>query len=145
MPTPTTETHTALPHLLSSAKEAFVREAYRRLGAAGYPEITGNGIVFRWLEPEGSRLAEMVERSSMTKQAFGEHVASLEQHGFLTRVPDPGDGRAKLVVPTERGLAARAEALRIFGELEAEWAALVGEEALATTRAVLARMALLGS
>ncbi len=87
----------------------------------------------------------MVEASGMTKQAFGEHVASLELHGYVVRVPDPADGRAKLVVPTQRGLAARTEARRIFAELEGEWAALVGEEQLATVRDVLTRIAALPS
>ena len=132
------ETYTALPHLLASAKEAFMRELHRRLCRSGFEELRGNGIVFRWLDPEGSRLAEMVEASGITKQAFGEHVASLEQHGYVTRQPDPADGRAKLVVPTARGLEARAEARRIFAELEAEWAEQVGEERLDTVRDVLA-------
>ena len=139
------ETYTALPHLLATAKEAFIRETHLRLHAAGYPEITANGCVFRWLEPDGSRLAEMVERSGMTKQAFGEHVASLEQHGYVTRVPDPADGRGKLVVPTPRGRAAHAEARRIFAEIEAEWAGAVGAESLAALRATLERIAALPS
>jgi len=139
------ETYTALPHLLATAKETFVREAHRRLHAAGYPEITANGCVFRWLDPGGSRLAEMVERSGMTKQAFGEHVASLEHHGYVTRVPDPADGRGKLVVPTERGRAALSEARRIFAEIEAEWSEVVGPEQLAAVRETLARIAALPS
>ncbi len=139
------EPYTALPHLLAGAKERFIAEAHRRLGAAGYPDITANGVVFRWLDPQGSRLAEMVEHSGMTKQAFGEHVASLELHGYVTRVPDPDDGRAKLVVPTARGLAAHAQARRIFAEMEAEWGAIVGPEQLATAREVLARIAALPS
>ncbi len=138
-------TYTALPHLLQGAKETFIREAHRRLHALGYTEIGGNGIVFRWLDPEGTRLADMVERSGMTKQAFGEHVASLEAAGYVTRQPDPADGRAKLVVPTAKGMAARDEARRIFAELEAEWGAVVGVDELATVRDVLARIAALPS
>lgn len=141
MPVAPPETFTALPHLLTGARESFIAEAHRRLHALGFTEIGGNGCVFRWLDPEGSRLAEMVERSGMTKQAFGEHVASLEQHGYLTRVPDPMDGRAKLVVPTERGLAARTAARRIFGEIEDEWARSFGTEDLAALRRVLLRVA----
>ena len=139
------QTATALPHLLAAAKERFIAETHRRLYAAGYTEIAGNGVVFRWLEPDGSRLAEMVERSGMTKQAFGEHVASLEQHGYVTRVPDPADGRGKLVVPTKRGLAALSQARRIFAEIEAEWGEVVGAEQLAAVRETLARIAALPS
>lgn len=141
MPVSAPEPATALPHLLSAAKDGFIGEAHRRLHALGYTEIGGNGCVFRWLGPDGSRLAEMVERSGMTKQAFGEHVSSLEQHGYLTRTPDPQDGRAKLVVPTERGLAARAAARRIFAEIEAEWARAHGAEDVAALRRVLEQLA----
>jgi DNA-binding MarR family transcriptional regulator len=139
------EPHTALPHLLVRAKEAFIAEAHRRMRLAGYPEVSGNFVVFRWLAPEGSRLSEMVECSGMTKQAFGEHVAALEANGFLTRTPDPADGRAKLVVPTERGLAARADLRQTFAEIEAEWAAAVGAERIAELRDTLARIAALPS
>ncbi len=139
------ETYTALPHLLATAKETLIRETHRRLHAAGYPEITANGCVFRWLEPEGSRLSEMVDHSGMTKQAFGEHVASLEHHGYVTRVPDPADGRGKLVVPTDRGRAALSQARRIFVEIEAEWSEVVGAEQLAAVRDTLARIAALPS
>ncbi|MBA2516730.1 MAG: MarR family transcriptional regulator [Solirubrobacterales bacterium] len=130
----------ALPHLLAVAKERFVAEAQRRLSAAGFPEVTGNGVVFRWMAPGGGRLSEMVERSGMTKQACGEHIASLEQHGYLVRLPDPDDGRAKLVVLTERGQAAYTEARRIFSELEAELAEQVGAESFAALRDTLERI-----
>ena len=39
----------------------------------------------------------------MTKQAMAELVRHLEVHGYVVRVPDPGDRRAKLVRPTDRG------------------------------------------
>lgn len=138
---PDPQVFTALPHLLAEAKERFVTEAQQRLRAAGFTGISGNGVVFRWLDPEGSRLSELVEASGMSKQAFGEHITSLEHHGYLTRIPDPADGRAKLVVPTERGRAAHAEARRIFAELEAEWAGAVGAEAFAELRRTLERLA----
>ncbi len=142
---PDPQTHTALPHLLAEAKDRLIAEAQRRIRAEGFDGISGNGVVFRWLDPDGSRLADMVERSGMSKQAFGEHIASLEHHGYLVRLPDPSDGRAKLVVPTDRGRAAHALARRIFAELEAEWAEEVGEEAFASLRAALERIAGLGA
>ena len=139
------KTFTALAHLLAEAKERFISELHRRLHAAGYSEITGNGVVFRWLDPAGSRLADLVERSGMTKQAFGEHIASLEQHGYLVRLPDPADGRAKLVMLTERGLAAHALARTLFAEIEDEWAQAVGPEAFASLRDTLERLLALPS
>ena len=39
----------------------------------------------------------------MTKQSMAQLVAHLERHGYVERIPDPADGRAKLVRATERG------------------------------------------
>lgn len=44
------------------------------------------------------------------KQIIGTIVDELEALGYVTRQPDPTDRRAKLVVPTERGLAEPAAA-----------------------------------
>ena len=136
---PVTRPH--LHQLLGDAKAQYVGEAHRRIAAAGYAGIGGNGIAFRWLAAGGTRLSEMVECSGMTKQAFGEHVASLEAAGYVQRLPDPADGRAKVVVPTPLGLEAMACAQAVFAELEAEWAEEVGAEDLAMVRAVLERIA----
>lgn len=39
----------------------------------------------------------------MSLAACSELVNDLEALGYLERLPDPADGRAKLIVPTERG------------------------------------------
>ena len=41
----------------------------------------------------------------MTKQAMGQLVDHLEDGGYVTREPDPDDGRAKLVGAHEEGRA----------------------------------------
>ena len=70
----------------------------------------------------------------MTKQAMAELVAHLEAHGYLTREPDPGDRRAKLVLPTERGREVIALAQGMVPELESAIAQEVSEERLVTLR-----------
>jgi DNA-binding MarR family transcriptional regulator len=48
---------------------------------------------------------------------MGELVDELTRHGFLERVPDPADGRARLIRPTARGraeLARAADQLRLL-------------------------------
>ena len=62
-------------------------------------------------------------------QAMGELVDYLEARGYVERLPDPSDGRAKLVRLTERGWLAYRLAGRSVTELEATWA---GSEADAT-------------
>ena len=48
-------------------------------------------------------VSTLAERARMTKQAMAELVVGLERLGYVTRIPDPTDRRAKLVVLTDRG------------------------------------------
>ena len=63
----------------------------------------------------------------MTKQAMAELVAHLEGHGYVERVPDPGDRRAKLVRTTDRGREVFAVVREFTAELEARLAARLGQ------------------
>ncbi len=129
------------PHLvalLGSVKEDLLEEMYLRVAAAGYPGLRpSHGCVFRYLDVDGSRLSELAEKSGMTKQAFGEHVANVEALGYVVRVPDPEDGRAKLIVPTPRGREALLLGREVFAEIEREWAATLGVERVAALRKTL--------
>ncbi len=46
--------------------------------------------------------SELVERLSVTPATGVRLVDRMERDGWVTRQPDPGDGRVKLVVPTKR-------------------------------------------
>jgi hypothetical protein len=58
-------------------------------------------------------------------------------HGYVERVPDPDDGRAKLVRATARGQDVYALAREIVSELEREWTDLFGERKMRELRALL--------
>jgi DNA-binding MarR family transcriptional regulator len=132
-----------LPWLLTELKQAAIDELHRRLAEQGYPEIRdGHGCVFRFIESEGSRLTDLAERSGYTKQAVGEVVVDLEGLGYVERMPDPVDGRAKIIRLTERGREAFAAATTIFADIERDWAERVGEERMATVREVLEELVL---
>jgi DNA-binding MarR family transcriptional regulator len=127
-----------MPGLLMDAKEAMLAGLHDRLAAAGYPEIReAHGCIFRHLHDGGLRISEIAEREGMTKQAIGEHVDRLAAFGFVERVPDPADGRAKIVRPTEKGEAALAIGRQAFEEIEAEWGRALGEERIAELRETL--------
>jgi DNA-binding MarR family transcriptional regulator len=124
-----------LPALFGELKERAMEELHARLDAEGYPDIRpGHGCVFRFIEVEGSRLTQLAGRAGMTKQAVGEVVADLERLGYLERVPDPEDGRAKIIRLSARGWDAQAAALRIFADIELRWARAVGDEQVAEVR-----------
>ena len=136
MPTVTTAQH--IVGLLGSVKEDLLEEMYHRLVAAGYPGLRpSHGCIFRYLDVDGSPLSELAEKSGMSKQAFGEHVANVEALGYIERVPDARDGRAKLIVPTPRGREALLLGRRIFAEIEREWAEAVGEDRVIALRETL--------
>lgn len=127
-----------LPPLLGEVKELAIEELHRRLAAEGFAEIRpGHGCVFRFVDAHGSRLTELAELSGYTKQAVGEVATDLERLGYVERVPDPFDRRAKLIRLTERGLEAQSAALRVFADIERRWRERYGEDRLTTLRETL--------
>ena len=98
--------HTArvpMIRLLGTAVDEFSGELQRRLHEAGLADIRpGHGCVFGTIDPEGSRLTDLALRARMTKQSVAEATNDLEQLGYVERVPDPDDGRVKIIRPAER-------------------------------------------
>jgi DNA-binding MarR family transcriptional regulator len=114
--------------LLRVPYQAVIARVTRRLRAQ-YPDLRpAHLIVFQTLDhpPDGTRLTVMAERAQMTPQSMGELVDSLERGGYVERVPDPADRRAKLIRYTERGWAAHEQGGRIVAEVQQEWAERLG-------------------
>jgi DNA-binding MarR family transcriptional regulator len=124
--------------LLGNAFDAFAEEMTRRIAETRYSDIRiSHGCVFGNIEPDGSRLTDLAERANMTKQSVGEVATELEQRGYVERVPDPRDGRAKIIRLTERGRAAQSLGFGIIDEIEREWAERFGAERVAALRDAL--------
>lgn len=90
--------------------------------------------------PQGTRITELAERAWLTKATVVHAVDELERLGYVTRRPDPSDGRAKLVMPTERAHRAERAAREAVLEIRAAWAARVGEREMADLEAGLRRL-----
>ncbi|MGY1740037.1 MULTISPECIES: MarR family winged helix-turn-helix transcriptional regulator [unclassified Blastococcus] len=120
------------------AMEARVLEA---LAAAGFDDITlAQGRVAARIGEHGTRLTDLAEQAQVTKQTAGFLVDQLEKAGYVRRVPDPTDGRARLICFAERGRAAVAVARRVEAEVEAEWTAHLGEGVAKDLREALTRL-----
>jgi DNA-binding MarR family transcriptional regulator len=134
-----------LPAVLTEVKMAAVRKLHARLTELGHPDVReGYGCVFGFIDIDnGSRLTELAERSGFTKQAVGEAVTELEKLGYLERMPDPSDGRAKIIKLTDFGVDAVVKGRRVFAQIEAEWAEQLGPELLASFRDAATRIAAL--
>jgi DNA-binding MarR family transcriptional regulator len=81
----------------------------------------------------GARLSELASRAQLSLAATSELVNDLQQLGYLERRPDPHDGRAKLIVPTDRGHAALAAAGDRVAQIEDQWGDLIGHARFADT------------
>jgi DNA-binding MarR family transcriptional regulator len=82
------------------------------------------------LEEGGSRVTELADAAGMTKQSMGELVDYLEGRGYVRRHPDPRDGRARIVSPTEAGRRGIEAAVGCLAEIEADLAERMGEDEL---------------
>ena len=137
-----TETWTPLPALMDDFAAQSFRDFHARLNEAGHPSIrAGHGCVFRFIDEGGSRLTELAGSSGLSKQAVGEVVDDLEQLGYVERDADPEDRRAKIIRLTTQGAEAQQTAIRIFGDIERDWAERYGEERVAAMRGLLEEMA----
>jgi DNA-binding MarR family transcriptional regulator len=124
--------------LLREPFRAMSEELAARLAARGHPEVRyAHGTVFQFLDDAGTRVSDLAERAQMTKQSMAQLVAHLEAHGYVERVPDPADGRAKLVRATDRGRAVFAVARELVAEVDARLQARLGKAKLQRLRALL--------
>jgi DNA-binding MarR family transcriptional regulator len=134
-----TASHEPFIRLLNAALDEFTAEFQKRVAATEYSDIrVTHGCVFGNIDPDrGTRLTELAERACMTKQSVGEVASDLEQRGYVERVPDPADGRAKIIQLTERGHAAYDVGRGLIDDLEREWGERYGEERIAALREAL--------
>lgn len=77
---------------------------------------------------DGTRVTELAERAWLTKATVVHAVDELERLGYATRVPDPTDRRAKLVIATPRAREAEEVAREAIADIREAWAGLVGNE-----------------
>lgn len=141
-PIDTQQRRLALPGLLDVVKEAILDEFRQDLAEAGYADIRPtHGCVFRFVREDGMRLTELATLAGVTKQSAGELVDDLVDLGYVERVPDPADRRAKLIRLTPRGEKVQAIGYGIFAELEKRWAERYGAERLEQLRQTLEEIA----
>ena len=127
---PTLAGHKRPANLGVLLREAFVALndlVLARLAERGHSAVrSAHAAVFQYLDDTGTTVSLLAERAQMTKQAMAELVQYLEIHGYVMRVPDPTDRRAKLVLPTKRGLDVIAVAQGIAPEVEDQIRCLIG-------------------
>lgn len=126
--------------LLRVPYHAVVRHIAQAMIEAGYGELRpAHMSIFQHLDhpPGGTQITVLADRAQMTKQSMGELVDYLVKLGYVERIPDPTDRRAKLVRFTELGWELHEVAPRIGMQLEEQWKSQLGEEKLNQLRRLL--------
>ncbi|MGV9753555.1 MarR family winged helix-turn-helix transcriptional regulator [Nocardia farcinica] len=137
-----TETATTLLKLLVHATRSYEHTLEEALRPALDERLRpAHFAVFRYLDPEGSRITALAEAAGMTQQSMGELVTHLAACGYVERRVDPADRRARLVVATPAGRSALRRARREIEAIERALAARLGESTVAGLRAALAGVA----
>jgi DNA-binding MarR family transcriptional regulator len=113
---------------------AYERAGFRKLGPAYLP-------VFLYLSETGDRVVDLAKRSGITKQAMGYLVNSLEEQGYVERIPDPVDKRAQLVRRTPKGRAAYQIAQQTMREVQEQWGAQLGTQEIEQLLSLLRQLA----
>jgi DNA-binding MarR family transcriptional regulator len=125
--------------LLRGPYEAFLRGTHAELAAAGFADTYAawGTNIFHYLREGGLRLTELAERTHTTKQALLYTINQLEAAGYVERVPDPTDGRAKIIRFTERGWELRRAGDEIIASTEHECVQRLGEERMRQFEALM--------
>jgi DNA-binding MarR family transcriptional regulator len=114
---------------------------FRALQDAGFDDWTLTQCrVFQRVAPNGSRLTDLADQAQMTKQSTGVLVDQLEHLGYVRRVPDPTDGRARLIVIEERGRRAVDVATATADEILSEWKSYLGTRNFALLQQILGQL-----
>lgn len=124
--------------LLTILSTWFEERHMELLAEAGFDDlrVAHNAVVVN-LPAQGRRLTELAHAAGISKQAMSELVDDLVAKGYAKRVPDPADGRAKLIVGSDRANAAHDVTLKAFADIEDELAAAVGAKAYRQMKATL--------
>lgn len=126
-----------LATLMFVSYRAMDDRVQRAMREAGYDVTVAQSRLAQRIADEGSRLTDLAERAQVTKQTASLLVAALERQGLVERVPDPADGRARLIRLSARGREAARHAMDVVVGVEAEWTAHLGAERTAGLRAAL--------
>jgi DNA-binding MarR family transcriptional regulator len=90
---------------------------------------------------EGCRLTELAERLGISKQSCNQTANQMEKAGYIQRVPDPLDGRGKIVVLTPQGKKLVKDGYKVITAITQGFDGHIGSKKLATLTELLLKLA----
>lgn len=130
-----------MPALLRYARNTYGMAMRRALDAAGYDDISRNGLyIIGGLALGGVDipLSQLIKELQISKQAAGQLVDALVTRGYLERRVDGEDRRKLIVTLTQRGKGAAEAQAAARAKIDAGLLASVGQDDIKRTRRTLA-------
>ena len=90
--------------------------------------------VLAYLDRDGTRASVLADRARLSRQAITQLTDELEERGVVVRLPDPTDGRAKIIQYTPEALKIFDQSRQAIAALERRWANELGPRKYATLR-----------
>jgi DNA-binding MarR family transcriptional regulator len=104
----------------------------------GFDDVRpAHGFAFVRISNGDATTAKVADHLGVTKQAGAQLVEYLVEHGYVDRLPDPLDGRARLLALTDRGRACTAAAEAAAVESVERWKGRLSESAFNQLEATL--------
>jgi DNA-binding MarR family transcriptional regulator len=125
----------ALVNLVAASGAPRLRAAFAAAGLEGIRPAQAVALVP--LAAGGLHASDLADQLRVSRQAVAPVVVALERHGYVTRVPDPADARARIIELTPRG----RQVLRVMRsnalDLEKRWEHVLGRQRLGELRETL--------
>jgi DNA-binding MarR family transcriptional regulator len=125
----------ALLQMVAAAGAPRLRAAFAAAGLDGIRPAQSVALVP--LATGGLHASDLADRLGVTRQAVAQAVAALERNGYVTREPNPEDGRAQIIELTPRG----RQALRVMRsnalDVQKRWEQTLGSQRFDELRTTL--------
>ncbi|MBW7930307.1 MAG: MarR family transcriptional regulator [Gammaproteobacteria bacterium] len=116
----------------------FDEGLHKSLAAGGWPLLSRSQSMIMINLTDGiTRPSDLARAIGVSRQAVQRTLAEMEHDGLISLVPDPADGRAKIVRVSLDGEGINITALRTLVAMEAELERRLGKQVVAQLRKTL--------
>ena len=128
-------------HLIGVSRHVQSSLMHTLTNECGHIGLRLNFEPFITLVSEGGvRISEITETLEISKQAVNQSINQIEAAGYLTREPDPSDGRARRIVLTASGRELIRDGIRLSGNIQVELGNCIGRDKLAELTRILGHL-----
>jgi DNA-binding MarR family transcriptional regulator len=102
-------------------------QMYAGVVAAGFDDLNAAHVgLWRYPGLDGLRPSQLADRRGITKQSVNDLLGHLERHGYLERLPDAADRRARVIRLTSKGRRLQEKIYAEAGAAELRIAEILG-------------------